>query len=137
MAFDPSTHRLFVGCRNKLMLMLDSTNGTLVSKVPAGDGVDATWFDPGTKLAFSSAREGIVTIASVTPNALTTVQTLKTFPGARTMALDPGTHKIYLSTATYAPLAPGATGVNGAPPRPEAVPETFRVLVFGPGKQQP
>ena len=134
MAFDASTHRLFVGCRNRLMLMLDSTNGQLVSKVSAGDGVDATWFDPATKLAFSSAREGVVTIAAVTPKAMTTVQTLKTFPGARTMALDPRTHKIYLSTATYAPSASGATGVNGPPPRPEAVPETFRVLVFGPGK---
>ena len=54
MAFDAATHRLFLGCDNKLMVMMDSTNGKVVYSVPVGEGVDSTWFDPGTKLAFTS-----------------------------------------------------------------------------------
>jgi DNA-binding beta-propeller fold protein YncE len=130
LAFDPEGRRLFVGCRNRMMLMIDAGNGHVLGNVPAGEGVDATWFDPSTRLVFSSAREGVVTIARAEPSRLTTVATLKTFPGARTMALDTKTHRIYLSTATYRPLAPGAPGINGADPKPEPIPETFRVLVF-------
>jgi YVTN family beta-propeller protein len=64
MAFDVATHRLFLGCDNKLMVMMDSTNGKVVYSVPVGEGVDATWFDPGTKLAFTSnGGAGTVTVA--------------------------------------------------------------------------
>ncbi|MEO7158645.1 MAG: YncE family protein [Vicinamibacterales bacterium] len=132
MAFDPQTRRLFVGCRNKMMLMIDSTNGKVLGSVPTGEGVDATWFDPSTRLVFSSAREGTVTIARAEPAGLTTVEAVKTFPGARTMALDTTTHRIYLSTATYLPVPPGAAAVNGQAPRATPVPESFRVLVFAP-----
>ena len=112
MALDPAHHRLFVGCHNKLMAMVDSTNGKVVATVPIGDGVDANAFDEGTQLAFSSNDEGTVTIAHEdSPDKLTVVQTLKTQKGARTMALDPKTHIIYL------PVGSGAT---------------FRVLVYGP-----
>jgi YVTN family beta-propeller protein len=129
-AFDDQNHRLFVGCSNKMMLMLDSTNGKVVTSVPAGDGIDATWFDADTRLAFSSAREGVVTIAKEeSADTLVTVQTLKTAPGSRTMALDPKTHRIYLAAANFGP--PAQPGATGAPGRPQAVPETFRVLVFG------
>ena len=64
MAFDVATHRLFLGCDNKLMVMMDSTNGKVVYSVPVGEGVDATWFDPQTKLAFTSnGGAGTVTVA--------------------------------------------------------------------------
>lgn len=132
LAFDPEARRLFVGCRNKMMLMVDATNGKVLGSVPAGEGVDATWFDPSTSLVFSSAKEGMVTIARAEPSRLTAVATVKTFPGARTMALDTTTHRIYLSTATYRPLPAGAVGINGADPKPEPVAGTFRVLVFAP-----
>src|SRR5207245_2533824 len=96
MAFDVDTHRLFIGCDNKLMLMIDSTTGKVVYSVPIGAGVDSTWFDPATKLAFTSNGEaGTVTIAHEdSPSVLKVVQTLKTRLGARTMALDPSTHTI-------------------------------------------
>jgi len=77
------------------MLMMDSTNGKIVGEVPIGGGVDATWFDPGTGYAFSSCSTGTVTIAHEdAPDKLTVVQTLQTATGARTMALDPATHRI-------------------------------------------
>ena len=64
MAFDAANHRLFIGCDNKLMLMVDSTNGKMIYSVPVGAGVDSTWFDPVSKLAFTlDGESGTVTIA--------------------------------------------------------------------------
>lgn len=111
MAIDLEHHRLFSGCHNKLMVMMDNTNGKVVATVPIGDGVDANAFDPGTQLAFSSNGEGTVTIAHEdSPDKLTVVQTLKTQRGARTMSLDPKTHNIYLAVGSG---------------------ETFKILVYG------
>ncbi len=99
LAFDPAHHRLFLGCGNKLMVMMDSSTGKVVTSVPIGDGVDANAFDPETLLAFSSNGEGNTTIAKEeSPDKLTVVQTLPTEKGARTMALDPKTHNIYLAS---------------------------------------
>jgi YVTN family beta-propeller protein len=133
MAFDAQHKRLFLGCGNKLMLMMDSDTGKVVASVPIGQGVDATKFDNGTQLAFSSCGDGTVTIAHEdSPDKLTVVQTLKTEPRAKTMALDPKTHKIYLASAKFgaAPDQP-AGGKKG---RPSVVPGTFKVLVYGMGE---
>jgi len=129
LAFDPDHQRLFVGCGNKLMVMMDSTSGKVVASVPIGQGVDATKFDPGTLLAFSSCGDGTVTIAHEdSPDKLTVVQTLKTEPRARTMTLDTKTHKIYLASAKFGEAGAGKKG------RPSAVPGTFKVLVYGMGE---
>jgi len=111
MAIDLEHHRLFLGCDNKKMVMMDSTTGKVMATVPIGAGVDANAFDPGTQLAFSSnGEEGTTTIARETaPDKLTVVQTLKTVVGSRTMALDHQTHNIYLPAPT----------------------PSFRVLVYG------
>jgi DNA-binding beta-propeller fold protein YncE len=126
MAIDLANHRLFIGCDNKLMVMIDSTTGKVISTVPIGDGVDSNWYDAGTRLAFSSnGGAGTVTIAHEdSPTALKVVQTLKTRPGARTMALDPSTHTLYLATTDYEPQPPGSKE------RPKAAAGTFRVLVY-------
>jgi len=130
MAFDAAHHRLFLGCGNKLMVMLDSTNGQVAATVPIGGRVDATAFDPGTQLAFASCGDGTVTIAHEDPpGKLTVVQTLTTETGARTMTLDPKTHRIYLASAKYAaPATPPASGKSG---RPQMVPGSFKILVYG------
>jgi DNA-binding beta-propeller fold protein YncE len=126
MAFDVQNHRLFLGCGNKLMVMMDSATGKVVASVPIGDGVDANSFDPATKLAFASCGDGTVTIAKEeTPDKLTVVQTLKTTQGARTMTIDPKTHRIYLGAASYLAAAGGAKG------RPQMVPGSFKILVYG------
>jgi DNA-binding beta-propeller fold protein YncE len=130
MAFDARTHRLFLGCGNKLMVMMDSTNGKVVDSVPIGQGVDATKFDQRTKYAFCSCGDGTVTIAHEdSPDKLTVVQTLKTEPRAKTMALDPTTHKIYLASAKFG-AAPEQSG-GKKKGRPSVVPGTFKVLVYG------
>jgi len=131
MAFDPAHHRLFIGCGNKLMVMMDSESGKVVAKVPIGDHVDANAFDQKEQLAFSSTGEGIVTVAHEDgPDKLTVVQTLKTEPGAKTMTLDPKTRKIYLGAAKYE--APGEKSSSGGKKRPSIVPGSFKVLVYSP-----
>jgi DNA-binding beta-propeller fold protein YncE len=133
MAIDLAHHRLFLGCGNKLMVMMDSANGKVLASVPIGAGVDANAFDPGTHLAFSSNREGTTTIAHEdTPEKLTVVQTLKTEPGAKTMALDPKTHRIYLSSAKFETAAEPQAGQTRQ--RPKVLPDTFKVLVYGMGR---
>jgi len=114
MAVDAEHHRLFLGCDNHKMVMMDGLSGKVLGSVPIGAGVDANAFDPGTLLAFSSnGEDGNTTIAKeAAPDRLAVVQTLKTVVGARTMALDPSTHFIYLPAPTPA----------------------FRVLVYGPEK---
>jgi DNA-binding beta-propeller fold protein YncE len=131
MAIDLANHRLFLGAE-KLMVMMDSTSGKVVATVPIGPGVDANSYDPETKLAFASCGgDGTVTIAHEDhPDTLKVVQVLQTARGARTMTLDPKTHKIYLAAADYeAPAAPPAPGQK--PTRPKMVPNSFRVLVYG------
>jgi len=126
MAIDLDNHRLFIGCDNKLMLMIDNTSGQVVYSVPIGDGVDSNWYDPSTKLVFSSnGGAGTVTVArEQSPSVLKVIQTLKTARGARTMALDPVTHTIYLAATDYEPQAAAAKD------RAKAVAGTFRVLVY-------
>jgi len=97
--------------------------------VPIGQGVDATKFDSGTQLAFCSCGDGTVTIAHEdSPDKLTVVQMLKTEPRARTMALDPKTHRIYLASAKFGPAPEQPSG--GKKKRPSVVAGSFKVLVY-------
>lgn len=133
MAIDAAHHRLFVGCDNKLMLMVDSTNGKVVGSVPIGDGVDANAFDPQLQLAFSSNGEGNLTIAHEdSPQKLTVVQTVQTQKSARTMALDPSTHRVYLAAATLLPAPKPAPGEPKH--RASTAPGSFKILVYGPAQ---
>jgi DNA-binding beta-propeller fold protein YncE len=131
MALDVAHHRLFLGCANQKMVMMDSMTGKVITSVPIGTGVDANAFDPGTQLAFASCGDGTVTVAHEdSPETLSVVQTLQTKPRARTMALDPQTHKIYLASAEFE--APGEAQAGGQRPRPKMLPGTFKILVYGP-----
>ncbi|HLX96137.1 MAG TPA: YncE family protein [Verrucomicrobiae bacterium] len=128
-AVDPKNHRLFMGCDNQLMVMMDSTSGKVLATVPIGEGVDGAAFDSGTQLAFASCgQSAAVTIAHEDGDKLAVVQVLKTERGARTMALDPVTHKIYLPTAKFGPLPESA---NGERRRPPMIPGSFKILVYG------
>ena len=123
MAFDEKKHRLFLGCGNGKMVMIDSTTGKVLADVPIGDGVDANAFDPGTQLAFASCGDGTVTIVKEDGDKLTVVQTLKTEKGARTMTIDPATHKIYLASAKFDAPAEGQR-------RGKLQPGSFKILVY-------
>jgi DNA-binding beta-propeller fold protein YncE len=127
MAIDLAHHRLILGCGNEKMVIMDSSSGKVVASIDAGKGIDATSFDPGTQLAFASAGgSGTVTIAHEdTPDKFTVVQTLTTERSARTMTLDPSTHRIYLASAQFeAPATPPPAG--GGRQRPRMIPGSFR-----------
>jgi YVTN family beta-propeller protein len=132
-ALDARHHRLFSACHNKLMVMLDTENGKVIANVPIGVGVDGCEFDDSTQLAFASCGDGTTTIAKEqAPNKLTVVQLLKTERGARTIALDPRTHRIFLPTAQFAPAPSPSPGAS--PARPSIVPNTLKLLVYAPAE---
>jgi len=120
MSIDAKNHRLFIGCRKPQKLIVMSTNdGKVISDLAIGAGVDATKVD-GSQ-AFASCRDGSLAVVSETsPGKFEIVQTVKTPTGARTMGVDPRTHRIYLPTAEF---EPGTTG------RPVPKPNTFMIVV--------
>jgi YVTN family beta-propeller protein len=100
MAMDRTNRRLFLGCRSKVMAVMNADTGQVITTLPIGDHVDATAFDPETKLIFNSNGEGSVTVIHQDPlDKYSLVETVKTAPRAKTMALDPRTHRLFLSTA--------------------------------------
>jgi DNA-binding beta-propeller fold protein YncE len=129
LAIDTEHHRLFLGCENLLMVVMDSTDGRVVATVPIDKGVDANAFDPGTQLAFSSNGAGTVTVVrELSPESFKVIQTLPTVRGARTMALDTKTHSIFLAAADFEAQPAPAPGSPWQ--RPKIVPGTFRIQVY-------
>ena len=131
LAIDRAHHRLFSGCHSKVLAISDATAGKLITTVPIGAGVDAAAFDPGTQLAFSSNGDGTLTVVHEdAPDKFTVIANVPTRRGARTMALDERTHRVYLVTADFEP-APAATPQQPRP-RPSMVPGTFSLIVCEP-----
>jgi hypothetical protein len=125
---DVAHHRLFSGCHNKVMMVVNSDNGAIVATLPIGEGTDATAFDPSSQLAFSSNGDGTLTVAREDgPSAIAVVQNATTKTGARTLAVDTNTHDVYLVTAqfTLGTPAPGQTR-----PSRTMVPGSFTLLVM-------
>jgi hypothetical protein len=123
MSIDTKQRRLFIGCRKPQKLIVMSTaDGKVVANLPIGAGVDATKIDGGQ--AFASCRDGTLTVAGeMSPGKFEIVQTLKTRPGARTMSVDPTTHRIYLPAAEFEEPKPRAGG------RAATKPGTFMIVV--------
>ena len=129
LAMDPAHRRLFSGCDNKLMAVSDPDAGKVVTTLPIGDGVDANGFDPDTQLAFSSNGEGSLSVVHEEgPDTYKVIQTAPTRKFARTMALDPATHKVYLVTADVK-VEPAPEGQR---PKRTVLPGSFTVLVMAP-----
>lgn len=100
MAIDRANRRLFVGCRSKVMAVMNADTGKVITTLPIGDHVDATIYDADAKLIFNSNGEGTITVIRQDgPDKYSVVETVKTLPKAKTMALDPKTHRLFLSTA--------------------------------------
>jgi DNA-binding beta-propeller fold protein YncE len=130
LALDAKNRRLFVGCGNKVMPIVNADNGKVLATLPIGGGVDATAFDDGTGLAFASCGEGVLTVVSEeSPDKFSVAENVTTQRGARTMALDSKTHHVYTVTAQFGP--PPAPTADQPHPRPSMLPDTFVVLVLG------
>ena len=100
LAIDVKNARLFSVCRNKMMVVVDVKSGKVVTTVPIGSGVDACAFDKNDQIIFSSNGEGNVTIVKEkTPNDFEVIDNVTTERGARTMAFDENTKRIYTDTA--------------------------------------
>lgn len=121
MAIDAKAHRLFIGCRNpQKMIVMSTDDGKVEAALPIGAGVDATRVFGNE--SFASCRDGSLTVVAEKAGQFTVEQTVKTADGARTMGLDEATHRIFLPTAETTP------GANG---RPQAKPDTFKIVVVG------
>ena len=130
LALDRKNRRLFVGCDNKMMAVVNADNGKVITTLPIGEGVDATWFDDETNLAFASCGEGVLTVVrEESSDKFSVAENVPTQQGARTMALDSKTHNVWVVTAKFGP--PPAAAPDNPHPRRSIVPDTFVALVIG------
>lgn len=122
LAIDRQTMRLFATCENKLMIVMDATDGKIITSFPTGDGADGAAFDNRLKIAYSSNGEGTLTvIKELSPDKFVLAENVVTKPGARTITVDQSTHKIYLPSASFKAATKGSF-------RPEVIPGTFKIL---------
>ncbi len=125
LAIDRSTMRLFVGCGNKTLVVMNALTGKVVASLPTGEECDAVGFDAKLKTVYSSNGDGTLTIIKELPgDQFVVAENLSTRKGARTMAVDPVTHLLYLPFGEFGPKQPGSF-------RPSVIPGTFQVLVVG------
>jgi DNA-binding beta-propeller fold protein YncE len=142
LAIDPKHRRLFSVCSaNQKMMVMNADNGKIVAELPIGQGADGAGFDPANGQAYSSnGRDGTLTVVRDTgTDHFEVVATIATQNGARTMAVDPKTHQVYLSAASFEPAATPPAGEpqkKAAEPqkkfaRPNLVPNSFVIVVVG------
>ena len=123
LSIDRKNKRLFAGCDNKMLIVLNAENGKVVSTPAIGNGCDGTAFDPELKYVYSSNGDGTLTvIKEISKDKFEVVENVSTKRGARTMTIDPETHTAYLPTAEFGPAVAGQR-------RPPMIYGSFQVLV--------
>ena len=127
LALDAKNHILFAACHNpQTMVVLSADDGKIITSLPIGNGVDGAGFNPNTMEAFSSQRDGTLTVVKEnSPDSFEVEQNVQTKPGAKTCTLDTKTNQIYLITAEQA-AGGGAAGGRG-----RFLPDSFTILVVG------
>lgn len=124
-AYDKAHARLFMACENAMMAVVDTKSGKVVTTVPTGKGADGAAYDPVRRLVFIPNGEGKLTVAHQdTPDKYTLVENATTQFGARTIEIDPATHRIFSATADLTPDP-------GKRPPYKMTPGSFRLLVYG------
>jgi YVTN family beta-propeller protein len=129
LALDAAGHRLFPVCDGNKMSVIDSNSGKLLANPSIGDGPDAAGFSDSHQLAFTTSGDGILSVVDVSSPGYPTIESLPTQKGARTMAYDASTDRVYTVTAEFGPR-PAATADNPRP-RPPVLPGSFTVIVIG------
>jgi len=125
LSIDPKNHRLFAGCHNKMVAVVNADTGKVIATPPIGEGVDATAFDPGTGFVLSSNGEGTLTVIKQEgPDRYSVLENVPTKRSARTMGLDLKTHNVVLPAADFLPPKEGER-------RGQMKLGSFVVLVFG------
>src|SRR5690349_18442128 len=130
MGIDEKKHRLFSVCGNKKMVVLDSTSGQILAMLETGAGTDGGGFDPDLGYAFASnGADGSLTVVKSDKDKYAVAENVPTQRGARTMAVDPKSHRVFLPTAEFGPPAEGQS-------RPSIKPGSFVILVYAPTKSE-
>jgi DNA-binding beta-propeller fold protein YncE len=129
LAFDTAAHHLFPVCDGNKMSVIDSTTGKLLANPSIGDGPDAAGFSAAHQLAFTTSGDGILSVVDASGSGFPTIESLPTQKGARTMAYEPATDRLYTVTAEFGPR-PAPTADNPRP-RPPVLPGSFVVIVIG------
>ncbi|MBV9504457.1 MAG: YncE family protein [Acidobacteriia bacterium] len=130
LAIDTKGHRLFAVCENKMMAVIDANSLKVIATPAVGAGPDAAAYDPGLGLAFSSnGQDGTLTVIKEVSGKWEPVETVPTERTARTMALDPSTHKIYLSAAEIGPAPEPKEGQKKG--RGTVVPDSYHIVIVG------
>jgi YVTN family beta-propeller protein len=132
LAFDVKNRRLFVGCGNELLAVVNADTGAVITTLPIGPGVDGTEYDPGTKTVFASCGGAGGTLAVIkqeSADKYSVAANVPTQPRAKTLTLDPKTHRVFLTAATFTTPSPSATTPK---PRGAVVPGSFQVLIVEP-----
>jgi DNA-binding beta-propeller fold protein YncE len=108
LSMDRRNRRLFAGCENKMMAVVDADTGKVIATPEIGQGVDATAYDPGTGFALSSNGEGTLTVVKQDgPDKYSVLENVPTKKSARTMGLDLKTHNVVLPAAEFLPPKEG------------------------------
>jgi DNA-binding beta-propeller fold protein YncE len=129
LSIDVKNKKLFPVCGNKMMAVVDIPSLKVIATPATGGGTDGGGFDPDLGYAYSAnGRDATLTIVKLVNGKYETVDNVPTEPGARTMTVDPKTHHVYLLAAEMGPAPPAKDGKKG---RPQALPDTFHVLVVG------
>ena len=133
LAFDVKNHILFAaGSEPPTMVILDADNGKIITSLPIGMGTDGAVFNPATMEAFSSQRDGTLTVVKEnSPTSFVVEQTVKTMPSAKTLTLDTKTNQILLIGAEFGPPPPPPPGGGRGRGRGQVVPASFSILVVG------
>ena len=135
LAMDRAHRRLFSGCHNKMMAVVNADTGKVIATPAIGEGVDANAFDSSSELAFSSNGDGTLTVVhEESPDKYAVADNARTQRFARTMALDTSNHDVYLVTAEIEEAPPAKEGER---PRRSMKPGTFTLLVMSPGTGKP
>jgi DNA-binding beta-propeller fold protein YncE len=128
LAIDTKGKKLFSVC-DKTMAITDIATMKVAGTVTIGNGPDAAGYDPGTGLAFASCGDGTLAIVKAVNGKYETVDTVQTERGARTMTVDPKTHKVYLLAAEFGEAPPAKEGQKKG--RAPVLPDSFHILIVG------
>lgn len=124
LAIDRRNHRLFSVCDNETMAVTDASSLKVVATLPIGKGVDGAAFDDGRAFSSNGADGTVTVVRELSPGKFEVEQTLATARGARTIAVDPKTHHLFLATAQFGPPVEGQR-------RPPVIEGTFELLEVG------
>jgi DNA-binding beta-propeller fold protein YncE len=131
LAIDTADHVLFSSCANAVMSVVNGETGAILATLPIGKGTDSADFDAARKLAFSSNRDGTLSVISeVSPTKFIALPAVQTAPGARTLAVDESTGRIFLVTAKV--VSAGPPRHPGGAPDYAFAPGSLKLLVYAP-----